>query len=105
MRRRQRGFTLVEVLVALAVLAIALAALMRAMGQAVDITASLRDHDEALWVAQNRYATHQMQHDWPAVDTIDGQSEMGGKTWYWREQVSTTACAKSATLNASPNAA
>lgn len=90
MRYRQRGFTLVEVLVALAVLAIALAALMRAMGQAVDITAALRDHDEALWVAQNRYATHQMQHDWPAVDTIDGESEMGGKKWYWREQVSTT---------------
>ena len=90
MRRRQRGFTLVEVLVALAVLAIALAALMRAMGQAVDITASLRDHDEALWVAQNRYAEHQMQRDWPPVDTVDGDAEMGGKTWYWREQVSTT---------------
>jgi general secretion pathway protein I len=90
MRRRQRGFTLVEVLVALAVLAIALAALMRAMGQAVDITASLREHDEALWVAQNRYAEHQMRRDWPPVDTIDGETEMGGKKWYWREQVSTT---------------
>ncbi|MHB8536222.1 MAG: type II secretion system minor pseudopilin GspI [Sulfuricaulis sp.] len=90
MPRHQRGFTLVEVLVALAVLAIALAALMRAMGQAIDITAALRDHEEALWVAQNRYAEHQMRRDWPSVDTIDGDTEMGGTKWYWREQVSTT---------------
>ena len=85
-----RGFTLVEVLVALAVLAIALAAVMRAMGQAVDTTVSLREHEIALWVAQNRLAEHQMRQDWPAADTIDGEAEMGGGKWYWREQVSTT---------------
>lgn len=90
MRHRPHGFTLIEVLVALAVLAIALAAVMRAMGQAIDVTSSLRDHDEALWVAQNRYAAHQMRRDWPSVDTTDGETEMGGKKWYWREQVSTT---------------
>jgi len=85
-----RGFTLVEVLVALAVLAIALAAVMRAMGQAVDTTVSLREHDVALWVAQNRMAEHEMRKDWPATDTKDGDAQMGGEKWYWREQVSTT---------------
>lgn len=90
MRRLCRGFTLVEVLVALVVLAIALAAIMRAMAQAIDTTASLREHDVALWVAQNRYAEHQMRRDWPAVDTTDGEAEMGGKKWFWREQISTT---------------
>ena len=85
-----RGFTLVEVLVALAVLAIALAAVMRAMAQAVDTTVSLREHNVALWVAQNRLTEHQMRQDWPAADTIDGEAEMGGEKWYWREQVSTT---------------
>ncbi len=90
MRHRPGGFTLIEVLVALAVLAIALAAVMQAMGQAIDVTASLRDRNEALWVAQNRYAEHQMRRDWPAADTTDGDTEMGGKKWFWREQVSTT---------------
>jgi len=84
------GFTLVEVLVALAVLAIALAAVMRAMAQAVDTTVSLREHSVALWVAQNRLMEHEMRQDWPAADTIDGEAEMGGEKWYWREQVSTT---------------
>lgn len=90
MRMVPRGFTLVEVLVALAVLAIALAAVMRTMGQAIDTTAALRERSVALWVAQNRLAQHRMRQDWPAVDTIDGDAEMGGEKWFWREQVSTT---------------
>ena len=90
MRGVPRGFTLVEVLVALAVLAIALAAIMRTMAQAIDTTAALRERGVALWVAQNRLAVRQMRQDWPAADTIDGESEMGGEKWFWREQVSTT---------------
>jgi general secretion pathway protein I len=90
MRRRQRGFTLVEVLVALAVLAIVLTAVMHTMAQAIDATATLRERHVALWVAQNRLAEHQMRHEWPAVDTRDGDTETGGEKWFWREQVSTT---------------
>ena len=90
MRSTARGFTLVEVLVALAVLAIALAAVMRAMAQAIDTTATLRQHEVALWVAQNRLVQHEMSQDWPSVDTTDGDADMGGRKWYWREQVSTT---------------
>ncbi len=89
-RKFFQGFTLVEVLVALAVLAIALAALMRAMGQSIDVTAALRERSIAMWVAQNRLSQHQMQQDWPSVDTIDGEAEMAGEKWTWREQVSTT---------------
>jgi general secretion pathway protein I len=87
---RQRGFTLVEVLVALAVLAIALTAVMRTLAQAIDATATLRERHVALWVAQNRLAEHQMRRDWPAADTKDGDTEIGGEKWLWREQVSTT---------------
>ena len=90
MHRLRRGFTLVEVLVALAVLAIALAAILRAMGQAIDATATLRERNIALWVAQNRLVEHQMRRDWPAADTKDGDAEIGGVKWYWREQVSAT---------------
>jgi general secretion pathway protein I len=88
--RLARGFTLIEVLVALAVLAIALAAVMRTMALAIDTTATLREHEIAMWVAQNRLVQHQMSRDWPAPDTTEGDTEMGGRKWYWREQVSTT---------------
>ena len=90
MRSPARGFTLVEVLVALAVLAIALAAVMRSMAQAIDTTATLRQHEVALWVAENRLVQHEMSQDWPSVDTTNGDADMGGRKWYWREQVSTT---------------
>jgi general secretion pathway protein I len=90
MHRRQQGFTLVEVLVALAVLAIALTAVMRTMAQAIDATATLRERNVALWVAQNRLAEHQMRRDWPAADTMNGDTEIAGEKWLWREQVSTT---------------
>jgi len=90
MHRSDRGFTLVEVLVALAVLAIALVAVLRTMGQAVDTTIALRERNVALWVAQNRLTEHQIRRNWPSPDTKEGEAEIGGEQWFWREQVSTT---------------
>jgi general secretion pathway protein I len=81
------GFTLVEVLVALAVLTIALAAVMRGLSQSIDMSASLRDRTVAMWIAQNRLTAHQMQGDWPAMDTTEGDTNMADRAWHWREQV------------------
>lgn len=87
---RSAGFTLVEVLVALAVLAVALAAVMRVVVQAIDTTAALRDRGIALGVAQDQLVRHQLMRDWPALDTVRGTREQGGRTWYWQEQVAST---------------
>jgi general secretion pathway protein I len=78
------------VLVALAILTIALSVVMHSIGQAIDLTANLRDRQVALWVAQNRLTLHQVQHDFPSTDTTEGTVEMGGREWRWREQVSST---------------
>lgn len=85
---QQKGFTLVEVLVALAVLTIALAAVMRALSQSIDTSASLRDHTLAMWVAQNRLAKHLAERDFPSLDTTEGDADMAGRSWHWLEQVS-----------------
>lgn len=101
-RRRQRsnaphkridGFTLVEVLVALAILAIALAAVLRAMGQAIDVTADLRDRTLAMWVAQERATAIYLKRTWPAVSTTEGTVQFAERDWRWKEQVSSTAVA------------
>jgi len=87
---RARGFTLIEVLVALLVLSIALAAAIRTVGASIDTTAALRDRTLARWVAEDRLTRYEWQHAWPSIDTREGDAEMGGKAFRWREVVATT---------------
>lgn len=89
-RPNRGGFTLVEVLVALAVIAIALTAVMTNVGQGVNTTIALRERTIAMWVAKNRLATHYATNTWPSPDATDGVAEMAGHQWRWREQVATT---------------
>ena len=88
--RRARAFTLIEVLVALAILAVALAAGMRAVAQSADGAASLRLRTLALWVAQNRLAQAQLADPWPARGVVDGDETQAGTRLVWRETVSDT---------------
>lgn len=55
MKRKQQGFTLIEVLIALAIVAIALAAVMRSVAVATDDQSRLRDRRLALLCAQDRW--------------------------------------------------
>lgn len=86
LRKRAAGFTLVEVLVALAVLAIALTAILRALAQSIDLSGDLRDRTLALWVAQDNAALHRMDRTVPAVGAQEGEREMGGRHWAWTEK-------------------
>jgi general secretion pathway protein I len=87
---RQRGFTLLEVLVALAILAIALAASVRAAGQQASAHEILRDGSYARWVAANLIAETRLNEPFPAPGTREGQSRMAGRIWRWRLVVSDT---------------
>ena len=75
---------------ALAVLAIALSAVLRAVGSAVDTAIALRDHTEAMWVAQNRIAIHQIRRDWLPISLHNGSETQGHRRWHWRETVEST---------------
>ena len=88
--RRSRAFTLIEVLVALAILAVALAAGMRAVAQSVDGAGSLRLRTLALWVAQNRLAQAQLAQPWPSRGSVEGDETQAGTRLVWRETVSDT---------------
>jgi general secretion pathway protein I len=70
---RARGFTLIEVLVALTLAAVALTAGMRALAQAADGAGTLKSRTLALWVAQNRLAA--LQIDPAALRTANAQGE------------------------------
>ena len=84
--KRVRGFTLVEVMVALAVVAIALPALLLALSQQVDATAYLRDKSLARMVAANKLVELRIlsraRQDLPSGER-SGVSTMAGRDWYW----------------------
>ena len=56
LNRLERGFTLIEVMVALAVVAVALPALLMTLSQQLDSVRYLEDRSHAQWVAANRLA-------------------------------------------------
>lgn len=88
--KRQRAFTLVEILVALAILAIALTAGMRALAQATDTAGALKARTLALWVAQNRLAAAQIAMPWPALGNYSGEATQANAEFTWQAVVSAT---------------
>ena len=87
----QTGFTLVEVLVALAIVTIAFAAIMGLLAQAVDTTTLLSQRNYALWVAQDRLAQLHSSQAWPSVGSQQGKATLAQREWHWQQQTEATA--------------
>ncbi|MBV8657906.1 MAG: type II secretion system minor pseudopilin GspI [Burkholderiales bacterium] len=89
-RIRSRGFTLIEVLVALAVLGIAMAAAVRATMSVTDGSLQLRRHLVGGWVAQNRLNGYIARGEFPSIGVHDGTEQQAGMQFAWQETVSDT---------------
>ena len=85
-----KGFTLLEVLVALAILAITMAAVSRTASSSIHHVDALRARVIADWVAQNRLAQHQARNDWPMPGILQGKEEQAGQSYPWQEEVIAT---------------
>ena len=88
LRRSVSGFTLIEVMVALVVVAVALPAFLTLIMSQLDGTAAIRDKTMAFWVAENELTRLQLRHellpDFDLPDRDSGDMELAGLEWYWR---------------------
>jgi type II secretion system protein I len=81
--RDARGFTLVEVLVALMVVAIGLAALMVAVSGTARSSSYLRDKTLAQWIALNRLSEVRLNTNKFGQNTDTGELDFAGRTWHY----------------------
>jgi general secretion pathway protein I len=89
-RGAHQGFTLLEVLVALAILTIALASTIKVTTNQSLNAEHLRDKTLAHWVAMNQIAEPQLTQEWLPVGKKQGTEEMGLREWHWQRIVSDT---------------
>ncbi|MCB1957371.1 MAG: type II secretion system minor pseudopilin GspI [Rhodocyclaceae bacterium] len=90
MKRSLAGFTLLETLVALAILAIALSAAFRAVGATTQSVGELRDRTLADWIAQNRLAELRASGRFPPLGRNEGRETQARTEFRWREEVKGT---------------
>jgi len=85
-RRRGQGFTLVEVMVAMAVVAVALPALLFTLYQQLDGTEYLRNRSVASWVAANRLSELRLvvaKTGSIPGERLSGEARLANQDWYW----------------------
>lgn len=87
-RSRIHAFTLVEVMVALAIIALSLTAVAAKMGRMIDTSNSMRERTYASWIAQNKIAELRLANIIPEVSATSGEVDYANATWRWRAVVS-----------------
>lgn len=90
--RSNAGFTLIEVLIALAILSIALTAVIKATSQNIKDNAYIQNKTIATWVAsqvmnESRVGVIKVP---TAPDKLEEETEMLGRTWKWQASLNPT---------------
>lgn len=89
-RNSSKGFTLIEVMVALTIVALSLTAVTASMSQMIDAAQTMRDRTYASWIAQNRIAELRLAPASPKVGATSGEVLYASTDWAWRTVVSET---------------
>lgn len=88
--KRARGFTLLEVLVALAIFALVAASVLKAGSSSLQTASRLEEKTLAMWVADNRLSEMQLSQQPVADGREQGETELAGRRWQWMSVVRNT---------------
>ena len=81
----KRGFTLIEVVVAVAVIAFGLAATIKTVSTVTRNTSHLNERIIATWVAQNAMALYELDIEGDAAKETAGKEQLAGVEWHWKK--------------------
>lgn len=85
------GFTLIEVLVALAIVAIGMAAVLSSLTSSASTVVYMHDKTLANWVALNHIAEQRLLPQMPQLGKSDGDVDFAGQKWHWQQETVATA--------------
>lgn len=85
--RAAGGFTLVEVLVALAIVVLGMSALMTTITSSADTTTRLREKSFAEWVGFNQVSTTRLTLNAPTPGTMEGDIDFANDSWHWLQTI------------------
>ncbi|MGH8436955.1 MAG: type II secretion system minor pseudopilin GspI [Pseudomonas sp.] len=88
--KHARGFTLLEVLVALAIFALVAASVLTASSRSLQTAARLEDKTLAMWIADNRLSELQLAQTAPADGRAQGKLDYAGRHWEWLSEIEST---------------
>lgn len=86
----ERGFTLIEVLVALVVATLGLLAVTLATITSSRNANDLRERTLAHWVAMNVASELRLAGDFPSIGVRDGDADFAGADWRWEADIEGT---------------
>lgn len=88
--KRTHGFTLLEVLVALAIFALVAASVLGVSARTLQNAGRLEDKTLAMWIADNQLTTLQLASEPPATGNQEGQVDFANRQWQWQSTVEAT---------------
>ncbi|SLM62251.1 MULTISPECIES: type II secretion system minor pseudopilin GspI [Dickeya] len=88
---KQQGMTLLEVMVALVIFALAGLTVLKTTAQQANSLSRLEEKTLALWIAENQQAAMRLEKQWPQTQWVDGEINFAGSSWFWRIQGVATA--------------
>ena len=82
----QTGFTLLEVMVALLIVAVSLGGAVKVIGNAANNASRMNNKTFANWVALNQIAKLRISKEWPKFGEQKGESDMAERNWVWTQK-------------------